>query len=801
MSQPQVIPNLIQGVSQQAAQQRRDTQCEEQFDCFNSVADGAGARPHFDLVKLWPGRDLTGAYLTEMLSGDENYLVGILEEAPFAINLADGTDASFTVEATDGYLDGVTGLAPRDQFRAQVVEDTIFLINRQKTVSMDATQFSAATFPQALIFVRAYDYASEYLVNVNGTNGNTNNAFARYVTPHSDVGSDQDKARTTYIAEGLVSGSFAVGGTGLNNQNGYSATRYGSVLYITRADHGDFIIETADGNGDDFMYAIKGTVQAFSKLPAKGVDGFIVKVSGEDKTKADDYYVRFTGEPATGFWDETVAPSTKTHLDKSTMPHLMEHIGLNAFKYRASDWSTRIAGDETSAKDPSFVGKQLRDVFYHENRLALLYNGGCVWSKARFPFTFFPDTVQTVLDDAPVDTKLVPGQASRGTSNLDFAVQVNEALYLWSPRTQFRIDSGQDNFKQDSVASKPSTSYEYARTCTPLSLGQFLYFATDVGPWATMRSVQFQNGRVNGDVDVSRHVAKYIRAGVRWLAASETLGVIFVATDGDPGILSCYNFLFEQQEYLQSAWNKWRIPGGNILWVSILDNRLRVLQQRPEGVALLSADLTPKAVDDIEGAEYLTRLDMRVDETQVSGLAYDAGTDTSSFTLPYAPTGPDLRVVTSEDKAGGFSRGRVFESVSVAGSVVTVRGDLTGYRFYAGQRIRAERLESEFFVRNDKGIVPNDRLTLDTLSLEMADTGYTRIEVSVPHYVNPKVYEWEARTAGLPGSTAGTPKLDTDKLPAPIRQSAKEARVRLINDSFLPSYWQALSYDYTITPR
>lgn len=800
MTAPQVVPNLVQGVSQQAAQQRRDTQCEAQFDCFNSVADGAGARPHFNLVKLWAGRVLTGAFLTQLTTDTEDYLLGIDGAAPFAINLADGTDGSFTVASGSDYLTAVSGVAPRDQFRAQAVEDTLFIVNRLKAVSMSAT-VSPSTYPQALLFVRSYDFASTYTVSLSGVAS----LVSTYTTPHSDVGTAENFSRTTFIAEGLRTGTTTDPDTGasggIDGVSGYSAINLGSVLYITRSDHADFNVNTSDGNGDDFMYAIKDRVQSFSKLPTKGQDGFIVKVAGDPATHSDDYWVKFSGYGSSGVWNETVAPSTPTTLDKATMPHLIEHLGSNTFRYRDTDWSTRIAGDTDTARDPGFVGKPLRNVFYHESRLALLYAGGCVWSKARFPFTFFPDTVQTVLDTAPVDIKLVAGQSTRGASNMDFAVQVNESLYLWAPRAQFRIDSGTDNFKQDSVDSALSTSYEYARDCSPLALGQFLYFPTNIGPWSSLRSVQFQNGKANGDVDVSRHVPKYVPAGIRWMAASDTLGCIFAVSDTDPTILSCYNFLFEQQQYLQSAWNKWRIPGGNILWAGLTENELRVLQQRPEGVALLVANLSPKVVDDITGALYLTRLDMRVDETQVSGLAYHMTTDTTTFTLPYAPIGPDLRVVVSESKTGGFSRGRVFKVSDVTGAVVTVEGDLTGYRFYAGQRITALRAESEFFVRSDKGVVPSDRLTLDAVSLEMADTGYTRIEVTAPNFPSPKVYEWEARTQGLPTSSTGTPGLDTGSVVAPIRQSAKDARVTFINDSFLPSYWQACSYNYTMTPR
>lgn len=777
----QPVANLIQGVSQQAAQQRRDTQCEEQFDCFNSVADGAGARPCAEVVKVWPGRTLTGAFFKEVTRGNaENYLVGVYGALPFAINLADGTDCPLPGNNADSYLDAVAGVAPRDQFRAQVVEDTIFLVNRNVAPAMDPAILSPTVKPGAIVFVKAPAYKSTYKIDLTGPA--TVNAS---VTTSSD---NFSQAQTTYIAETLLGQ--------INGTNGYVCVRSGSTLKITRTDNADFNIEASDGNGDEFMYAFKDRVSAYSKLPARGFEGFTVAVQGESRTVVDDFYVSYAGPPTTGTWKEVVKPGIKTTLDKKTMPHAFVLTGFNTFTYGSKDWSTRIAGDEKTAKEPSFVGKKLRDVFYHSNRLGLLYGSGAVWSKSRFPFTIFPDTAQTVLANAPVDIALVAGGASRGAADMDFAVQIDEGLSLWAPRTQFRVSSGNDPFKQDTVEAPPSTSYEYSPGCDPLALGGFLYFPTDVGGFSTLRSIRYQGGKPMGDILNTAHVPKFVGSGVRWLTASDTLGCLFEVADAEPNVIFCYNFLYQGDEYLQSAWNKWRIPGGAILWASMKENYLRVLQQRAEGVALLKFNLTPKAVDPVDGAQYATRLDLRVSEAQVTGLAYNAGANTSSFTLPYKPVGPALRVIVRESKASGFSRGREFTVTGVSNYVVTVEGNLTGYKFYVGQRIDARRKESRFYVRNDKGVLPTDRLSVNTFSVEFADTGYTRIEVATPNKAT-RSYGWEGRVAGLPGSDLGPPVIGTSSLTASVSELSENAEVTLVNDSYLPSYWQSASYDYT----
>lgn len=781
----QSVPNLIQGVTQQAPQQRRDSQCEEQFDCFNSTTHGAAARPPAEVVKVWTGRDWEGAFLHEIERGDENYLAAIIGNSPAVINLDSGVDATITGAAypnTTDYLDDVSGVDPRDAFRAQSVEDVTFVGSRYVVPAMASTT-KPTRRPEALVFVRSAGFKATYRLEISGISD------MEYLTEDSAGDGGDGPAQTTAIAEFFRAAIVA--------NLGWNCTRNGSSLLIWRTGNFDFDISAHDDNGDDFMYAFKGFCSSYEKLPRKGFDGVILEVQGESRTQVDNFWVEFQGDPSTGSWREVAAPGVKTTIDADTMPHALTLTALDTFTWTTKTWSTRIAGDEDTAKDPSFIGRKMRDLFYHKDRLGVLYDGGAVWSKTRFPYTFFPDTLQTVLANAPVDTKLVAGAKGKGSVIPDFSVQIDEALFLWGQKVQWRISSGNDNFKQESISSDPSTAYEYAPGAIPLPLGSFLLFPSEVGPYSTLRSVRFQQGKPLGDVDVSAQVDKYLPAGVRGLTASDTLRCLFMWADAEPDRLAVWNYLYQGEEYAQSAWNKWRLPGGSILWAGIKGNILRVLQQRPEGVALLRFNLTPKMVDSIAGATYLTRLDYRVDETQVTGLSYDAGTNLTVFTLPYSPTNlevNDVRVVLAE-AGGDYNRGRVYPITSVVGPVVTVTGDLTGLKFYCGQRILATRDESEFYVRTERGVVPFDRLNVGRFSLEVADTGYTRLEVLKDNQVT-KRQEFTGRTSGLPLSDTGTPPLGSGSVDIGVDDLSKRARIRIVNDSFLPSYWQSASYDY-----
>lgn len=778
---PKVIPNLVQGVTQQSPQQARDSQCRAQFDCINAASEGAAARPASELVKAYPGRNLAGSYFSETDHEDENYLVGITAAGvPFAIDLADGTDCTMTQVVSPTYLQAGTKPIPQ-RLRAQVAEDHTFVVNREVAPAMTGT-VSAAKVNEVLVFVRATQLGVTYALDLIGIGSPVSVSINTHAT---------NVTATSVIAQLLVDAINLNTGT-----HGYTAARNGSTLRITHSSGGAFRVDTTDGNGDDSMLAFNGTATSYEKLPARGFTGMILKVSGEDKSADDDYYVKFEGDPSTGQWVETVGPSTKTTLDATTMPHAIKNVAYRSFEYLRMTWSTRIAGDGVvTSKDPEFVGKKPRDIFYHQRRLALLHASGAVFSKADASFTFFPDTVQTQLDDAPVDVK-TGNSNGKGATSLDFAVQVAERLYLWGPRQQHVVDHGNEaGFSQKTVGTDESTSYEYSPLVDPMPMGPFLYFCTEVGQYANFRALQFQQARFMGDLDLSAHVPSYIPAGVKLLTGAETLRMIFMLSDGAPSNLYLFNFLWDGQQFAQQAFNTWRLPGGDILWASVRSNYLRILQQRPEGVVLLKVNLTPKITDG-GSAKYQTRLDLRVDEDGVTGLTYNSTTDRTSFTLPYAPTGADVRVVTRTDKPGGKTRGRVFELVSVVGAVVTVKGDLTGYEFYVGQRITAEREENEWFIRTENGSEPTDSLTVNKWSYSLSDSGYSRLEVDSANGSH-REYEFQARVLGTPSAQTGTPIIGNGDVSGEVGHASKDVTIKIVNDSFLPSYWQNAAVEYT----
>lgn len=819
------IENLVQGISQQAAQQRRDSQHEDQYDCFNSPKDGCVSRNSFEFSSRIAAQH-PGAFWYEIFRGvDEHYLAMLDGGSLKVFNLEDGSECTVTDVSGAGYRTLVGGgLQDRDQWVAQTVDDFTYFANKTRKPEMAAT-LSPARPKEGMIFIKGSAYLCMYSVVLRfagntyiwtyQTPDNTNPANAAYIgtqqiaatlaramtgSPVSGPGAGASFPGTTPGGSSSVEGTVGASAT---IPAGFGVELNGNLIRIWRNDGQDFELSVSDGQGDTFSEAFKDNCRSITSLPKGGFEGFTLKVRGLKNDQADDYYVRYTSsDTADGYWQETVAPNTKTNLDPDTMPHALVNTGLNTFEWRRLVWSTRIAGDEDSARDPRFVGRRIEDLFYNKKRLGILTEGSCEWSKSQNPYTFFPDTVQTVLATAPISIDLSTGGAialARKT------VEVDEALYVWAQGVQFRVDAGQnDTFRQDSVEAPASTFYEFAEMANFGRSGQAIYFATEPEEWVTLRQLLFQNTRPQGDVDVTAHVSEFIPAGVRRLTTSDTLRCLMVQTDGASNTLFLYNYLLQDRNIVQSAWNPWRLPSGVILWSSIYKATLHVALQRPDGVHLLKCSLRAANVD--PGGSYHTAADLRVSEAQVSSLSYNATADETSFTLPFALSEDISQArVVCRTTSGETIRGRHFpvKRLESSGTRVVVAGDLTGIEFYAGLVRKSEALLTEFFLRDDNGVIDADSLTVTSIRVYHDKTVAYRIETDIGAGRKFRA-EMEGRTLdNFTGILDQPPGALRGSLDCSVNAPSKNAKIRLVNDTVFPSRWQSavFSYEAVITRR
>ena len=406
--------------------------------------------------------------------------------------------------------------------------------------------------------------------------------------------------------------------------------------------------------------AIKGKVAAITDLPASAEHGFTIEIQGSKTTNFDDFYVKFEATAGSGFgpgiWRETVAPNIQYQLDKSTMPHVLVRDTSNNFTFKQFDFTGRIAGDTTTAPNPSFVGSQIKNINVFRNRLVFLADENVILSAADAYDRFFPETVQTIVDSDPVDLTAGGQQVNFLESSLAFA----NTLLLFSKHGQFRLDTGATTIGT-SLTPKTATvtaitTYDMATTVDPVGVGRTVFFAIPKGEEHSGLREFFlpdASGPVPLSEEVSTPVPRYVPKDLISLTTSVSEEALIMLSKQEFQRLYLYKFFFQDDNKLQSAWGFWEINGnGKIVGTAVNDSNLFVLIEYSDGVYMQKCALRPENVD--TGSDFEILLDRKTSEASCSVTVNNPGGlgVTSTITLPYPIANANKTVVVGRPATG-----------------------------------------------------------------------------------------------------------------------------------------------------
>ena len=802
------IPNLINGVSQQAPSQRRDTQAEAQVNCINSPVDGAVARPGTNLIRFIPGLDVTGGYYFFLMRSTlEKHVVVVRNNSIRAWDLLTGNESIISTPNGTSYLAAPADAA--DTFSHVTVEDFTFIANRSIVPAINTAVRSPVRPKEALAFFRAGNYKETYKTVITYLGSTWEYSFQ---TPNNATAGNEEFIKTNFLANamatlfqgGLPANVTVVSNGGGTNLSllGFNVTLSGSSIILSHPTN-DFTITAGDGSADAAYRVVKDQAQKFSDLPANAFPGFTIKVAGQEAAKEDDYWVTFKMGGAgnsSGIWEETLAPDTPTGMDDATMPWALVSLGGNAFRFERQVWAKRVTGDGiTSSRNPEFIGKGIVDLFWNRGRFGILTEGSVSWSAARQPYTYFPSTAQTRLVSDPIGYRV----AHTKVATLKSAVAYNEQLLLWADGTQFVVNSG-EILEESTIEINASTEFSFNPRCRPVGSGSNVYFVSQNGAYSALwEYFVTAQGTSKSANEASSQVPAYIPGSVIRLTGSTSLKMVMALASSERNRLYCYNYFITGEEKLQSSWSYWSFDADTqILAMEFDNNNLFILADRPNGTSLEVMNCQP--IQNDPGLKFTVRLDRRITEAGITALSYNAGTDRTTITVPNVTPASTMVVVA---RAGTTTVPPITEFPVVSSDVVTgqmvVEGDLTGIPLYIGTRIPdgARYKFSQFFPKDGNGVfIPAERTQLKYLTVVHSGTGYYKVIVTLggsKQYVS----EFTGRILGENTNVSDGVALEDGEFRRPVKGNARRVSIELVNDSFLPSAWQSAEYHYIQTTR
>lgn len=766
------IPNLIGGVSQQPEILRLENQATEQINGLSNVVEGLKKRPPTKHIAKLSSSNLSNAFIhTINRDTNERYVV-VITDGALSVYDIDGTQKT-VVEQTNvtNYLSSTN---PRSDFRALTVNDYTYILNTTQNVALDSTT-STAKIEQAIYTVIQGVNSTKYSVTIDGTTSSFTSS----------------NTNTESIRDGLFS---AIG-----SPSGITLTKIGNSSFSIVKASGTLEVSASDGFGDQASQVIKDEVQNFSDLPAKGIDGMVVEVKGDASNSFDNYYVKFVD--SNEVWEETVAPGINTTLDSDTMPVLLIRTADGNFRLTQSDgstytisstdydvpaWGTRVVGDEESSPVPSFVGTKIRDMFFHRNRLGFLADENVIMSRSGEFFEFFNETVTDSLDTDIIDINV----SHTKVSILKHAVAFDEKLLLFSDQTQF-ILSGGNSLTPNNISVTVTTEYENTSTVKPVGSGSNVFFAFDKGQFTGVREMYVEaDGETNTGEDITANVPKYIPSSLFKMAnaSNENILVLLSSKANYLNHLYVYQWFVSNGRRLQSAFHRWTIGDANdttILNVDFIGTNLYLVVDRSDGLYLEKIDCAPASVD--EDATYLTHLDRKLDNTEVSE-SYNAGTNQTTITLPYAIDNT-MKLV---GKPGGSNKaGRDITLVSQTGTDLVVSGDITSFDYFVGEQYIFEYTFSQQYLAlgqssatGSRTRVREGRLQIRNWTVSYNDTGFFQTSVTpVGRDESTTTFTGTVLGTGL----TGTVNLEDGDFTFAVQSRNENLTIKLTNNSHLPS--------------
>lgn len=770
----QPIPNLIGGVSQQPPQARYVNQLGESINAVADPVEGLGKRPPFEhIAKLTSGLFAAPPAVFFIDRDQANRYVALVGDGDVRVfGLLDGVEK--TVAGDPGsYL---TAAAPRRDFRSLTIADYTILLNR--TVSTARLAAAAPTRPfEGIAFVRAGAYGRSYSITI--TVGATN-YIGSYQTPDGSNASQSSQVDTQYIALMLKNNlNLNLGASGI------TMTQDGSVLYFSHPTT-DFQIKTEDGQGGEALRALKDNIQRFSDLPRTAPTGLVLRVAGDPTSEFDDYWVRFNGT----VWEETIRPGTETSWDPSTLPLGLVRQSNDTFTLEALPWVDRTAGDDDSNPFASFEGLPLSSMVFYRNRLGFLADENMILSKSGDYFNFFRTTLTTLLDDDPIDTPCssVSGDNSPVTK-LEHGVAFDKKLLLFATNGQYLVEAD-GPLSPATARIDPVTAFAASEIARPVAAGRNVYFPFERDGASGMREMYVDGVAQTEDAtEVTAQCPTYLPPQIVSLTATTLENTLVALSDAQPNSAYVYEFLWNGDSKVQSAWGRWEIdPAYSILSLFFVENIAYAVIQRSDGYHLERIRLRPNLTD--FGLDYFTHLDHRVE-----GVAtYNGVTDKTEVTLPY-PATADVQCFTLKSASDIHAPGVEVPIVSRSGNTVTLDGNKTTWDLVFGERYNFRIDPTRPYFRPPDKIDPvantEAEIRVRDYSLDFSNTGYFKATFS-PRYRDPVVKTFAGRVLGA--TAASIPPLDdgTFRIKTPCKNSHWNLTIE--NDSIFPSNFLAASW-------
>ena len=575
---------------------------------------------------------------------------------------------------------------------------------------------------------------------IDGTAGN----FSRVVLG----GSGSITMTSTEVATGATASSECPARHRLNFRKEGSVISWWAT-YPTReaAEDSSISIDITDSYGDTMVSSFSEVVETFDGLPVVGQHGFELKVEGNADSVHDDYYIRFESNDShaqpdgigNGRWVETKVDDALHGIDASSMPHQLVKKDATTYTFEESPWDPKTVGDSISDAPPSFMEKNINDIFYHKSRLGLLSGETATFSELHDPFNFWRTTVTASLDTDPISIT----SSVNDITTLRYAVPFASELLIFSDRTQFMLTYGVDGLTPSTASLALISRYDASPSVRPAANETSIIFVQQKSGASAVYEMYPTKERQFDAVDISDHIPTYIKGNVIELRTSSLSSAYVVQTDSNDNVVYVYKYLNRNEKRVVSSWSKFTFACDYIKGLHFVSNKLHLIESHKV--------TTSENEVQVHSLFSYTTLDNTDDLTSAVDCAYavpasaidwnSAIADKSVITIEWPINDRDSRkanvicydvsdnTIYTDDGTGSTSQ-FVVDGIDLTGKSLVV-----GIKYVAEYVFSNQYLKRQSADQREMAIV-DGRTVTKWVELYFNDTQHLKVDVTFPSYLN-----------------------------------------------------------------
>lgn len=527
-------------------------------------------------------------------------------------------------------------------------------------------------------------------------------------------------------------------------------------------------------------------------------------------TTTPPWYDRIRTEPANSL------------IDHKKYPVSLSFNGTS-FVLAFPSWSPRFSGDSFTNPGPQMASgpsapHKIRDMCYFQSRLWFGSYEFIDSSQSGDVYNLWNNSYVGITDADCINISL----QSDAVTTVDWIVPFDGGIVaLTRGARQFEIRS-QGAMTPSTVSILPSTAYHTVDYCPPTKLGNQLYFMGERNGSVIIYEYLFQSDRSsNVATDITAHIEGYIPTRAWTMQESALNDMLFLLSTDQVRRMYVNQMKWDQGQNSQRAWMTWD-RGQTIHACHVMGQKLFLLVQRTGGKLYLETvniDLptddnsgeTPTTVNGYSGSGDMG-FDLCLDAKSTYLGTYDAGTDTTTWTLPFEDASINRVVLGQrwdcnyEFPSGTFNeqrwKGRTLKPISeggiltvTAGAGVTTitapgnwarnaNGDTASV--WIGINYEQRVTLNEQYAREQDGTPSSGLVQLKHLMLRLVNTVDIRVEIT-PQGRDTITFPYSNSQVGLFLLSKGLTAPLYDEFNLPCLGRAYDTRIEIVNDSIFPS--------------